>query len=141
MQPLSRGGFPEQTSGGDRRLDPSLFIVSIPSGGEAQQFNFTSTTRSVAVQHLSSLSSFPFSFFLYSLQFGCQVDVVQPIGFFPPCFCRSNTTTTHLPHQRQSNTMAAQAALIADTIVGMKRALRKEQDCEWDGLVNELPAR
>lgn len=26
--------------------------------------------------------------------------------------------------------MAAQAALIADTIMGMKRALRKEQDCE-----------
>lgn len=26
--------------------------------------------------------------------------------------------------------MAAQAALIADTIVGMKRALRKENDCK-----------
>lgn len=37
--------------------------------------------------------------------------------------------------------MAAQAALIADTIVGMKRALRKEQDREWDSLVNELPVR
>lgn len=28
--------------------------------------------------------------------------------------------------------MAAQAALIADTIMGMKRALRKEQDCKCD---------
>jgi hypothetical protein len=28
-------------------------------------------------------------------------------------------------------TMAAQAALIADTIIGMKRALRKENECKF----------
>ena len=67
------------------------------------QLHFTSATRSglFLIQHLSSLSSFSFPFFLYSLQFGCQVDVVQPIEFFPTCFCRSDTTT-HLPHQHQS---------------------------------------
>ena len=41
VQPLSRGGFPKWTSGGDRRLDPSL---SLFPGGEAQQFRFSSTS-------------------------------------------------------------------------------------------------
>jgi hypothetical protein len=37
-----------------------------------------------------------------------------------------------------AGTMAAQAALIADTIMGMKRALRKEQDCEYSLFFSHL---
>lgn len=103
VQPLSRGDFPERTSGGDRRLDPSLSLFRFRQAEKRRssgsvQLHFPSATRSGLFLSSTSLRSlhFPFPFFLYILQSGCQVDVVRPIEFFPPCYCRSDTTT-HLP--------------------------------------------
>lgn len=110
MQPLSRGGFPERTSGGDRRLDPSLSLFRFrqaekrsSSSSLPTSLHFSNAVWSVSYPApLFALFISLFPFFLYIRQFGCQVDVVQPIEFFPLCFCRSDTY--HLPLPPPINT-------------------------------------
>lgn len=57
------------------------------------------------------------------------VHCIFSLSFFPPSLVLERLSIT--VQTDQSNSMAAQAALIADTIVGMKRALRKEQDSKF----------